>query len=379
MSVNSNRSQSTGVINQRRRRPPQTTPNSEQTHQDGLLTGFLKPTRKHSQGLRKDPQGISGPLASIYDLVQFVEKQTEGSHRRVEFMEDGNVVYSKPPHRPAVGCVGSITWQGGLQSPAIRRSSSMMKVNVKRPPSVDSSSASTADSDGNDDTKVPSTYNSNSSLDDPDSGSNSRPASRGGSSCGSLDLPYSCAIQHWTNGSDCEEQEGSAWELDQFKEGKASLAAETRHLSSDDPARRRSAIEEMAKASEDATMKSTEAVIECLADSDKLVRRSSVQALASVLSLAKDSKVAELAQRTLACADPCLRFDAVEALLPFAMKGKKGTRAFNAMDEYRLHDKDPSIRLKAERSLLVVAGRKRQNIVRCSRAGIEHANEACNR
>jgi len=370
MSVNSNRSQSTGVINQRRRRPPQTTPNSEQTHH---LTGFLKPTRKHSEGLRKDPQGISGPQASIYDLLQFVEKQTEGSYRRVEFMEDGNVVSSKPRQRPAVGCVGSITWQGALQSPAIRRSSSMMKVNVKRPPSVDSSSASTADSDGNDDTKVPSTYNSNSSLDDPDSGSNSRPASRGGSSCGSLDLPYSCAIQHWTNGSDCEEQEGSAWELDQFKEGKASLAA----LSSDDPARRRSAIEEMAKASEEATMKSTEAVIECLADSDKLVRRASVQALASVLSLAKDSKVAELAQRTLACADPCLRFDAVEALLPFAMKGKKGTRAFNAMDEYRLHDKDPSIRLKAERSLLVVAGRKRQNIV--PRASIEHANETCNR
>jgi hypothetical protein len=285
--------------------------------------------------------------------------------------------------QPSVGCVGSITWQGALQSPPARGRNSLMKLSkppqhdrpqhrpqlaskaVKREHSVDSS-ASTTDSDANSDKRLPASTDS-------DSG-NSRPPSRGGSSCGSLDVPDSLPDVGRPFGVP-----DFVWDVSQFNEGKADLEAVTQHLKSNDPAVRRSVLEGLGEATENATLQCTEAMTECLADSDNLVRKAAVKSLSSVLSLAKESKVSELAQRMLADAAPISRFDAVEALLPFAIQGNNSTRAFKALDWYRSQDQDPSIRVKAERSLLIVARCKKQKAVRCARAAMDSANDAMSR
>jgi HEAT repeat protein len=167
--------------------------------------------------------------------------------------------------------------------------------------------------------------------------------------------------------------------LAQFKEGKIFFKAIAKHLKSSNPDIRRSTVECIeevtANQTTNATLESTGSVVECLSDSNDLVRKTSVKWLCSVLALAKDSTASDLAKRTLADADPYSRYDAIEALLPFAIRGN-ASRACNAIDWYRSQDKDTSIRLKAERSLMVVAGCKKKNAVRCARAAIACANEA---
>merc|ERR1711924_175715 len=199
------------------------------------------------------------------------------------------------------------------------------------------SSASTTDSDANGDQRLSSSASSSTQSDFV----NSRPPSRGGSSCGSLDLPDSDSLPD----PECPfDEPDHVWDLAQFKEGKVFFNVIVKHLKSNDPEIRRSTVEFIeevtANLTEHATLKSTASAVSCLSDSNDLVRKTSVKWLCSVLALAKDSKASDLAKRALLDANPYSRHDAVEALLPFAIRGN-GSRACNAMDWYRSQDKDP--------------------------------------
>lgn len=321
----------------------------------------------------------SGVLQALLRRNPEAEKVYRDCHTEGHTEKISPTLYRKPPSqkaRPGVGCVGSITWQGALQSPQIRRSSSLVKVSRsdqkvssfekrERPPSVESE-ASTTDSDGNEEKFLSTMENSLQS----DSRGSSRPPSRGGSSNGSLDLPEDlpeaeCPLRHFE------------FELTQFKEGKASFGAISGHLQSKDANVRRAVVEAMEAATEYATLETTRAVIKRLSDTDPFVRRASIKTLASVLALGKDLKAADLAQQTLADASACIKFDAVDALLPYAMRGKG--RAFDALDWYRSQDKDLSIRLKAERSQVVIAGWSKSSAIRGARVAIARASEALTR
>lgn len=269
-----------------------------------------------------------------------------------------------------------------------------MKVR-KRSNSV-TSSASTADSDGNDHKTLPTTANLPSTSDSgseliecdsrgssgPPSRVSSRPPSRGGNVCGGIEFSQ-CIPQVETpvarRSIDINDM-GLDWELNEFKEGKAPFAAIRGHLKSSDPDIRRSVIEATCEVMEQATLESTSALITHLSDTNPFVRRASVKALSSVLATARDSETVELARRSLKQADPCIKYDAIEALLPFAKKGKD--RALDALDQYRLHDTDPSIRLKAERSLSEMAGSAKAvkpGALHGARVAIAHASEALSR
>eukprot|EP00746_Dinoflagellata_sp_MGD_P112434 gnl/MRDRNA2_/MRDRNA2_49495_c0_seq1.p1 gnl/MRDRNA2_/MRDRNA2_49495_c0~~gnl/MRDRNA2_/MRDRNA2_49495_c0_seq1.p1 ORF type:complete len:406 (+),score=65.83 gnl/MRDRNA2_/MRDRNA2_49495_c0_seq1:74-1291(+) len=361
---------------QKRRRPPQTAPAPEPASFENLID-FID-----AQG-GKDCGG-SAIIDAILHCHTDVSKPCRGLSPAA--------LHSKRSSQPSVGCVGSVTWQGALQSPSLRRNSSISRIlpvqamkapkrdrplercasgAVKRSTSVESS-ASTTDSDANSDKRLLSSAASSTESESV----NSRPPSRGGSSCGSLDLPDSdspldpeCPI----------DEPDHVWDVAQFSEGKIPFKAMIKHLKSDDPEIRRSTIkcieEATANQTENATLQSTGSAAMCLSDSNDLVRKTSVKWLCSVLALAKDSKASDLAKRSLLDADPYSRYDAVEALLPFVIRDNS-SRACRAMDWYRSQDKDPSIRLKAERSLMIVAGCKKQNAVRCARAAVASANEA---
>jgi len=234
------------------------------------------------------------------------------------------------------------------QDSTSNRSSSLVKALARRP-SFDSS-VSTTDSETM-------------------SRESSRPPSRGGSSCGNLDAEANepevdCPDAHFTS---------FEWELSQFKEGKVPFGSIASHFERSDPGIRRSVVEAVGMAAPHATMESTGAVAVCLRDSDPFVRRASVKSLCAVVAKAGNSKIVEFAQQTLTRADACIRFDTIDALMQFAKKGSK--RASHAMDWYRLQDKDPSIRCKAERSL-EVAGCMKPSAIRGAKVAMAHASHA---
>lgn len=239
----------------------------------------------------------------------------------------------------------------------------MLKVpKGERAPSVDSS-ASTTDSDSCVDRK-PLT---DSSWSEAISSGISRPSCRGGSSCGSLDVPNDLPE------AECPDtQRGFEWELNQFKQGKAPFGAIEGHLYRNCPDIRRSVVEAVGMAASHATLESTKALTERLADSDPFVRRGSVKSLCAVVAETENLNAAELAQQTLVEADACTKYDAIESLMQCAMKGS--SRATNAMDWYRSQDKDPSIRLKAEKSLVTLAGCAKHAAVRSAQVSMAPAS-----
>lgn len=270
--------------------------------------------------------------------------------------------YERQPSKPSVG---NVTWQDA----SIRRSSSLVKLKKPtRTPSV-SSSASTADESS-----------SRGSSRPPSRGS--RPPSRGGSSCGSLDLPDEQPEARDLPGRTYEEsrssvvEKGFQWELNQYKDGKAPFSAIKSHLQRNDPQIRRSTVEAVGMRASHATMESTQAMVEGLSDSDPFVRRASVKSLCAVIAKAEDKKAATLAKSNLNEAESCARFDAIEALMSFAMEGNK--RAQDAMHCFHLQDPDVSIRLKAERCLETALGcsKYKFSAIRGARVAMARAAEA---
>lgn len=253
------------------------------------------------------------------------------------------------------------------RSPHVKRSSSVTQIQkLARVPSADSSSSkSTTDSES----LLAHRLSTDSSSSESTSRENSRPPSRGGSSCGCLDIPDNLPE------AECEATErGFEWALNQFKEGQVPFSAIAAHLKMDDPDLRRSVVEAVGMATAHATLESTQAVTARLSDSDPFVRRASVNSLCAVLvKAAENSKAVELARRTLMHADPCIKFDAIEALMNFAIKGSK--RAATVMDFYRSDDKDPSIRCKAQRSLVTVWKHQSKAKLRGAKLAIALSNE----
>lgn len=300
--------------------------------------------------------------------AEILEAIMRRSHHAAETLEAISVATKRRPPRPSEGCVGSIPLQGILQSPHVKRSSSLTQIQKHaRTPSADSSSSrSTTDSES----LLAHRLSTDSSSSESTSRENSRPPSRGGSSCGSLDLPGNAPE------AECEATEGGfEWALNQFKEGQVPFSAIATHLQMDDPDIRRSVVEAVGMATAHVTLESTQAVKARLSDSNPFVRRASVNSLCAVLVKAENSTAVELARRTLMHADPCIKFDAIEALMNFAIKGSK--RAATVMDLYRLDDKDPSIRCKAQRSLATVAkaGRAKKHALQGAKLAIALSNE----
>eukprot|EP00746_Dinoflagellata_sp_MGD_P148537 gnl/MRDRNA2_/MRDRNA2_80724_c0_seq2.p1 gnl/MRDRNA2_/MRDRNA2_80724_c0~~gnl/MRDRNA2_/MRDRNA2_80724_c0_seq2.p1 ORF type:complete len:411 (-),score=61.90 gnl/MRDRNA2_/MRDRNA2_80724_c0_seq2:213-1397(-) len=151
-------------------------------------------------------------------------------------------------------------------------------------------------------------------------------------------------------------QERMSCDLEQFKEGTKSVKDIACYLASKNCDIRQQAVEAVGFASACATQESIKHVAQLLSDKVPCVRQAAMKSLCAVVAKCVDQRVSQSAQRALTKADSCTRYDAIEVLKSYAMKGSR--RAYQAIEWYHSKDTDSFVRLRAEaeKSLIFAAG-----------------------